>query len=307
VISQRAETATQQVRYRRMAHMREVRIVTDRPAVAHDAQHRLARYIIQRGQSPAHVTAGLQLLLRDKDFLLIIRNGDGKGCDDMSENPKRTGRPLKPAETGKRVSLGLKVTSDIKHRLDAVAKLSGRTQSQEAEARLERTFQDEQLLPQLLEIAYGREVAGLLLALGSVMRDAGQHAGVRSLNTFSGAAEWFANPIAYGEARAAAATVLDALRPFGDLPGAPEVNADAAAGLGKQIADGMLEALSNPAREGIAGDRAAPIRKLLGASVARIPDQSGTTVADAMAQPSASVPSVIARLGLSRKGKGTKQ
>jgi hypothetical protein len=224
----------------------------------------------------------------------------------MSENRKRTGRPLKPAETGKRVSLGLKVTSDIKQRLDAVAKLSGRTQSQEAEARLERSFRDEQLLPQLLEIAYGREVAGLLLALGSVMRDAGEHAGVRSTNSFGGAAEWFANPIAYEEARAAAATVLDALRPSRALPEAPEVNADAAAGLGKQIADGMLEALSNSGREGIAGDRAAPIRKLLGAAVARIPDYSGTTVAYAMAQPSASLPSVVARPRLSKR-KETKQ
>jgi hypothetical protein len=214
----------------------------------------------------------------------------------MSENRKRTGRPLKPAEMGKRVSLGLEVTSDIKQHLDAVAKLSGRTQSQEAEARLERSFHNEALLPQLLEIAYGREVAGLLLALGSVMRDAGEHAGVRSLNTFSGAAEWFANPIAYEEARTAAETLLNALRPAADeFAKAPEVNADAAAGLGKQIADGMLEALSNPAREGIAGDRAAPIRRLLGTAVARIPDHSGTTVAYAMAQPSASLPSVVAR------------
>ena len=226
----------------------------------------------------------------------------------MGETRKRTGRPLKPAETGKRVSLGLKVTSDIKQRLDAVAKLNGRTQSQEAEARLERTFQDEQLLPQLLEIAYGREVAGLLLALGSVMRDAGQHAGVRSLNTFSGAAEWFANPIAYEEARTAAETVLNALRPAADeLAKAPEVNADAVAGLGKQIANGMLEALSNPTREGIAGDRAAPIREMLGAAVARLPDHYGTTVAYALAQPSASLPSAVARLGLSEKGKETKQ
>lgn len=64
----------------------------------------------------------------------------------MNENRKRAGRPLKPAETGKRVSLGLKVTSDIKRRLDAVAQRNGRTQSQEAEARLERTFWDEQMV-----------------------------------------------------------------------------------------------------------------------------------------------------------------
>lgn len=41
---------------------------------------------------------------------------------------------------GERVSLGLKVTADIKSRIDAAAKASGRTQSQEAELRIERSF-----------------------------------------------------------------------------------------------------------------------------------------------------------------------
>jgi hypothetical protein len=37
----------------------------------------------------------------------------------------------------------LKVTSEIKNKLDAAARLGGRSQSQEAEARIERTFHDE--------------------------------------------------------------------------------------------------------------------------------------------------------------------
>ena len=65
VIRQRAETATQQRSRRRVAHTREGGIVTDRPAVAHDAQYRWACYIVQHGQGSAHVTAGSQLLLRD--------------------------------------------------------------------------------------------------------------------------------------------------------------------------------------------------------------------------------------------------
>jgi hypothetical protein len=43
-------------------------------------------------------------------------------------------------QSGERVSLGLKVTADIKSRIDTAAKASGRTQSQEAELRLERSF-----------------------------------------------------------------------------------------------------------------------------------------------------------------------
>ena len=114
------------------------------------------------------------------------------------------------------VDLKVRLKESLRAQIEAAAREHGVSLNSETAARLERSFQDEELLPQLLEIAYGREVAGLLLALGSVMRDAGEHAGVRSLNTFSGAAEWFANPIAYEEARAAAATVLDALRPSGD-------------------------------------------------------------------------------------------
>ena len=47
---------------------------------------------------------------------------------------------MKPTEPGKRVSLGLKVTSEMKDRIDRAAKKSGRTQSQEAELRLELSF-----------------------------------------------------------------------------------------------------------------------------------------------------------------------
>jgi predicted DNA-binding protein len=52
----------------------------------------------------------------------------------------RKGRPTKLATTGQRVSLGLRVTAEIKERLDRAAKESGRSQSQEAELRLERSF-----------------------------------------------------------------------------------------------------------------------------------------------------------------------
>lgn len=57
-----------------------------------------------------------------------------------------------PAEHGQRRSLGLKVTPDIKNRLDAAAKANGRSQSQEAEARLEQSFRDDRIEAKLDEI-----------------------------------------------------------------------------------------------------------------------------------------------------------
>jgi hypothetical protein len=58
----------------------------------------------------------------------------------VTEGPRRTGRPTKPPPPGKRASLGLKVTAEIKQKIEAAAQANGRTQSQEAESRLERSF-----------------------------------------------------------------------------------------------------------------------------------------------------------------------
>jgi len=53
---------------------------------------------------------------------------------------RRGGRPYNPAEPGRRYPLGLRVGAEIKQKLDAAAQASGRTQSQEAEARLVWSF-----------------------------------------------------------------------------------------------------------------------------------------------------------------------
>jgi hypothetical protein len=59
----------------------------------------------------------------------------------MKKSAKRIGRPVKPSMTAKRVSLGLKVTSEIKRVIEALALASGRTQSQQAEYLIERALQ----------------------------------------------------------------------------------------------------------------------------------------------------------------------
>jgi len=56
------------------------------------------------------------------------------------EAKRRIGRPLRAAASGTRVSLGLKVRAEVKQRIDEAAKASGRTQSQEAEALIERAL-----------------------------------------------------------------------------------------------------------------------------------------------------------------------
>jgi hypothetical protein len=50
----------------------------------------------------------------------------------MKSDNKRKGRPAKPPEPGTKVSLGLKVSAEVKAWLDERAAANGRTQSQEA-------------------------------------------------------------------------------------------------------------------------------------------------------------------------------
>ena len=50
------------------------------------------------------------------------------------------GPPKREYGPGERVALSLRMTPDLKRRLDAVAEAGGRSQSQEAEIRLEKSF-----------------------------------------------------------------------------------------------------------------------------------------------------------------------
>src|ERR1700732_3841613 len=63
------------------------------------------------------------------------------------EAKKRVGRPPRnPPTRGQRVSLGLKVTAEVKRHLDSAFRTSGRTQSQEAEHLIEKALADDQML-----------------------------------------------------------------------------------------------------------------------------------------------------------------
>jgi hypothetical protein len=76
------------------------------------------------------------------------------------------GRPT----IGKRIPLGLRVTPQLKSKLDFAAEQTGRSQSQEAELRLERSFEREELLPDVLALAYGKDIAAHLVRLGAEMK-----------------------------------------------------------------------------------------------------------------------------------------
>src|SRR5262245_47196901 len=62
---------------------------------------------------------------------------------------KRIGRPMKPAPKGTRVALGVRVTAEIKRRIDSAVKATGRTQSQEAERLIEMALEYQRTLGEL--------------------------------------------------------------------------------------------------------------------------------------------------------------
>jgi len=68
---------------------------------------------------------------------------------------KKSGPSRKVAPPGTKVSLGLRVTADTKARIDDAAYRSGRSQSEEATWRIERSFDHEDLLLDTLRLAFG--------------------------------------------------------------------------------------------------------------------------------------------------------
>ena len=73
---------------------------------------------------------------------------------------KRIGRPTKKPRPGERVPLGLRITPDMKRKLERAALKSGRSLSQEVERRIERSLD----VDNHLVIAHGARWSPLLFS-----------------------------------------------------------------------------------------------------------------------------------------------
>jgi predicted transcriptional regulator len=165
----------------------------------------------------------------------------------------RRGRPVKPPLPGTKSALGLRVSPEIKGRLDEAAGVAGRTQSQEAELRIETSFRLEDQLDQALALlASGEEqIVPLLRAIGTVMAAVGSIAATYSAVPKSERFRqgyWFDDPYAASKAIEAAHRVLDLFTPdAAAVAGAePQLLEEPAASL----ALAMLETLPNDKAQG---------------------------------------------------------
>jgi hypothetical protein len=167
------------------------------------------------------------------------------------------------------VPLGLRVTPEMKRRLDDAAKRSGRSQSQEAEFRLERSFDRTDLLPEALRLQFGRDLAGVLMLLGMAMIWADAFHGVDDKSDQRRRANrpwrWAPNADSYNAAVEAAVAILEALRPREPISGQPGRDS------GREVAGHLLVAVRDGTGTGLADDADIDaIRVLLGPLLKRI-------------------------------------
>ncbi len=194
----------------------------------------------------------------------------------MSEKKRKPGRPGRPRKFGERVPLGLRVTPELKIKLDSAAKASGRSQSQEAELRLEQSLKSEEALYKALDLAYGGELTALVLALARALHLTGTRAVFVGDMTKVDAKDWMLDPYAFDQAVHAANRVLEAFRPRGkvEVPHGMEPHFNVQPGefetLGKDFAQMVLVAVENSTKTKNQEEWARPIAERLAKSNVQI-------------------------------------
>jgi hypothetical protein len=130
----------------------------------------------------------------------------------------------------------------MKAKLDYAAELSGRSQSQEFELRLEQSFRDQQLIEDsVLEMVYGRQLAGMLLMIGHAA-----HSAIRAATYDEAAiafcdADWLTDPFAFEQFATAVMTVVDGIRPPRDEESSEEIETRIGRISGQTILNGVKD------------------------------------------------------------------
>lgn len=133
----------------------------------------------------------------------------------MATAARRVGRP-RTREEGPGGYVGFRAPRELKEKLEDAAARNGRSLSTEAQIRLEKSFERQELLAGALELAYGPRLAGILFLLGKTIYEVGPISGYESGESPEAVVNWLDDAFAYDQAKMAACTILDAFRPAGD-------------------------------------------------------------------------------------------
>lgn len=137
----------------------------------------------------------------------------------------RRGRPPLPSAEQRRHILSVRVRDETRVQLEKAALRSERSISQEVEAQIERSFERQGLYRDVLELRYGRSVAGLVMVLGETIHlalealsfslpsenEADQPPGSRPFDE-----EWLRDPAGYAAVVSCVVAMLEEFRPAAD-------------------------------------------------------------------------------------------
>jgi hypothetical protein len=169
--------------------------------------------------------------------------------------------PTRDPRPRERFQLGVRVTPEIKSKLETAARDSGRSINQETELRIERSFVVGDLLSEALSVAFGERLAGILFVLGTAMIDQGR----RITDRTDRRVDWTADSMAYDAAVFAAVRLLEYGRPDGNRASDSDRNVAA------QWVDELIEELNGDRADEILGPwRVASINRLTGPIVTRM-------------------------------------
>lgn len=157
----------------------------------------------------------------------------------MSAKAKIRGKSSSPGRDRPGEYIGFRAPVDLKAKLEGAAKTASRSLSSEAQFRLERSFAEQQLLPEVLELAFGAQLGGLLLAIGAAASEMGpiwavqndpkkNTDGLTGLAGLSQAlrranADWINDPYAYRQFIIAVNAILRTMQPPGPVDQSPEM------------------------------------------------------------------------------------
>jgi hypothetical protein len=145
--------------------------------------------------------------------------------------PRAKATKSKGAEAGKRYPLNMRTTFEVRRELERAAAATGRSLAQEAEHRIQQTFQNQKVLQEALDLSFGPQISGLLMIIGDVMRTTAQTVAFTSTGDPS-IENWSEDPLVYDAVAKAVATVFEQHNPRGrqlvpsDADAAQQITAD---------------------------------------------------------------------------------
>ena len=132
----------------------------------------------------------------------------------MAKKPRRGRPPLKP-DNRRSYKLSVTIREKLRRQLEESAAAEDRTLSQEVEFRIERSFDRAELIFNSMTLAYGPELAGLVILVARAMAGAGRVSRRKESGLEFSREGWLTEPFAYEQALHAAVAVLKGLRPTG--------------------------------------------------------------------------------------------